>query len=72
MFPNQELRGRTVGIIGYGGIGQEIARLCSAFGMKPSALVRGNKKTGEARYRLLELRNCDRRDWKRNLNFLAG
>jgi phosphoglycerate dehydrogenase-like enzyme len=56
MFPNQELRGRTVGIIGYGGIGQEIARLCSAFGMKPSALVRRNKKPGEARYRLPELR----------------
>jgi phosphoglycerate dehydrogenase-like enzyme len=56
MFPNQELRGCTVGIVGYGGIGQEIARLCSAFGMRPSALIRRNKKPGEVRYRLPELR----------------
>jgi len=56
VYPNQELRGRTVGIIGYGGIGQEIARLCCAFGMKTSALLRRNKKPGEVRYRLPELR----------------
>ena len=56
VYPNQELRGRSVGIIGYGGIGQEIARLCNAFGMKTFALVRHNKKPGEARYRLPELR----------------
>jgi len=56
VYPNQESRGRSVGIIGYGGIGQEIARLCNAFGMKTSALMRRNKKPGEARYRLPELR----------------
>jgi phosphoglycerate dehydrogenase-like enzyme len=56
MFPNQELRGCTVGILGYGGIGQEIARLCNAFGMRTSALLRRNKKSSEARYRLPELR----------------
>jgi phosphoglycerate dehydrogenase-like enzyme len=56
VYPNIELRGRSVGIIGYGGIGQEIARLCNAFGMRTSALLRRNKKRGEARYRLPELR----------------
>lgn len=32
-FQGPELSGRTIGIIGFGLIGQEIARLCSAFGM---------------------------------------
>ncbi len=34
------LRGRTVGIVGYGGIGQETARLAHALGMKVVALRR--------------------------------
>lgn len=33
-FMLDELHGRTLGIIGYGSIGREIARLASAFGMK--------------------------------------
>ncbi len=33
-FTSQELRGQTVGIMGYGSIGREIARLASAFGME--------------------------------------
>ena len=34
IFVPSELQNATLGIIGYGGIGQEIARLASAFGMK--------------------------------------
>lgn len=35
-----EIRGRTLGIIGYGSIGRETARLAAAFGMKVLALKR--------------------------------
>jgi phosphoglycerate dehydrogenase-like enzyme len=35
-----ELRGRTIGIIGYGSIGRETARLAQTFGMKVLALKR--------------------------------
>ncbi|MGB5931772.1 MAG: D-2-hydroxyacid dehydrogenase [Anaerolineae bacterium] len=30
----EELRGKTVGILGYGSIGREVGRLCKAFGMR--------------------------------------
>jgi phosphoglycerate dehydrogenase-like enzyme len=36
----RELRGATIGIIGYGSLGREIARLARAFGMKVLALKR--------------------------------
>ncbi|MDD5287616.1 MAG: D-2-hydroxyacid dehydrogenase [Dehalococcoidales bacterium] len=42
------LRGKTIGIIGLGSIGQEIARLSKAFGMKIIA-TRRSIKTGHAR-----------------------
>jgi phosphoglycerate dehydrogenase-like enzyme len=35
-----ELRGRTLGIVGYGSIGRETARLAAAFGMRVLALKR--------------------------------
>ncbi|HET8847054.1 MAG TPA: D-2-hydroxyacid dehydrogenase, partial [Ktedonobacteraceae bacterium] len=35
-----ELRGRTLGILGYGAIGREIARLASSFGMRILAMKR--------------------------------
>ena len=35
-----EIRGRTLGIVGYGSIGRETARLAAAFGMKVLALKR--------------------------------
>jgi phosphoglycerate dehydrogenase-like enzyme len=38
--PVDELRGRTLGIIGYGSIGRETARLAQAFGMTTLALKR--------------------------------
>lgn len=48
-----EIRGRTVGLWGYGGIGRETARLAKALGMKVHALVRSQPKpTGECTYRV--------------------
>jgi len=37
---HRELRGRTVGIVGYGHIGREVARRCKAFGMTVMAVSR--------------------------------
>ncbi len=56
VFSAAELRGRTAGIIGYGAIGQEVARLCHALGMKIAALVRPQQRAGELRYAAPELR----------------
>ncbi len=39
-FVPSELRGATIGVIGYGSIGREIARLARAFGMRTLALKR--------------------------------
>jgi phosphoglycerate dehydrogenase-like enzyme len=40
-----ELRGKTVGIWGYGGIGRQTARLAKAFGMKIHVLTRSGQKS---------------------------
>ena len=40
-----ELRGRTVGLWGYGGIGRETARLAKALGMKVHVLTRSGRKS---------------------------
>jgi phosphoglycerate dehydrogenase-like enzyme len=37
-----ELRGRRVGLIGYGSIGREVARLCSCLGLEIWAMSRGS------------------------------
>jgi phosphoglycerate dehydrogenase-like enzyme len=37
----EELRGKTIGIVGYGSIGREVARMAQAFGMRVLALQRG-------------------------------
>ena len=42
LFTGEELRGKTLGIIGYGSIGRELARLAIAFGMRVLAMQRGD------------------------------
>ncbi|GAC1619080.1 MAG: D-2-hydroxyacid dehydrogenase [Ktedonobacteraceae bacterium] len=38
----EELHGKTIGIVGYGSIGRQIARLAQAYGMRILAMQRGN------------------------------
>lgn len=44
VYPMQELAGKTIGIIGYGSIGQATARIAKAFSMKVLANVRTPKE----------------------------
>lgn len=50
LFMPLELRGATVGILGYGSIGQEIGRLARAFGMRVLALRRGSTRADTFRF----------------------
>jgi phosphoglycerate dehydrogenase-like enzyme len=45
-----EIRGSTIGLWGYGGIGRETARLAKAYGMNVNVLVRGEIKTRDLSY----------------------
>jgi phosphoglycerate dehydrogenase-like enzyme len=47
-FTPRELRGQTVGIVGYGAIGREIARLCKALGLR--VLVTKRTQASSVRY----------------------
>ncbi|OGO32517.1 MAG: hypothetical protein A2Z29_06915 [Chloroflexi bacterium RBG_16_56_11] len=49
-FPPTVLRSKTVGIVGLGSIGREVARLSRAFGMRVIATRRSAKRVGRARY----------------------
>jgi phosphoglycerate dehydrogenase-like enzyme len=40
LFVTQELRGKTIGIVGYGSIGRHVARLANTFGMRVLAFKR--------------------------------
>ena len=44
-----DLEGKTAGIMGYGAIGREVARLCRAFGMDVAALERGGPDPGDVK-----------------------
>ncbi len=44
-WPFFDLEGKTIGIMGLGAIGKEVARLCSAFGMKVLSLKRGENSS---------------------------
>lgn len=42
-FPLHELEGKTLGIVGFGRIGQQVGKIANAFGLKVSAVVRSPK-----------------------------
>jgi phosphoglycerate dehydrogenase-like enzyme len=48
-YPTHTLRGKTVGIVGLGHIGREIARLSKAFGMTTIATRRSTRQPGKAK-----------------------
>lgn len=49
-YPPKVLRSRTVGIVGLGNIGREVARLAKAFGMSVVATRRSARRSQHARY----------------------
>lgn len=51
LFAPKPLRGKTVGIVGYGSIGREVARLAQSFGMTVLAAKRDVKRTDDPDYR---------------------
>ena len=48
----QELRDRTLGVVGYGSVGREIARLAQAFGMQILAIKRDLRNLEDMSFRL--------------------
>jgi phosphoglycerate dehydrogenase-like enzyme len=52
IFVGQELRGATLGIVGYGSIGREVARLGKCFGMRVVATKRSVGEVRDTGYRV--------------------
>ena len=48
--PAFELNGKTIGLIGFGGIGKQVARLCQAFGMNVLVWTRNMDPTLETQF----------------------
>ncbi len=59
-WPTMEIAGKTLGILGYGAIGREVARLAEAFGMNVIALQREGVvyRDSVPRMGLFELASC--------------
>ena len=53
-FVPDELNGRTLGIVGYGSIGRELARLAKPFGMRILASKRDARRPEDSGYAMLE------------------
>jgi phosphoglycerate dehydrogenase-like enzyme len=51
-FVPDELRGKTLGIAGYGSIGREVARLANCFGMRVLATKRDARRLDDGQYTL--------------------
>ncbi len=49
-FPTDELRGKTIGIIGYGSIGKRVAEIALAFEMNVTAFTRTPKEDSRVRF----------------------
>jgi phosphoglycerate dehydrogenase-like enzyme len=66
-FMPSELRGATVGIIGYGSIGRQIGQIAHAFGMRVLALRRsgGSGKADRQTYRIPDLATATEREPER-------
>jgi phosphoglycerate dehydrogenase-like enzyme len=45
LFVPEELRGKTIGIVGYGSIGRHVARLAGTFGMRVLAMKRNTERS---------------------------
>ncbi len=55
IFKGQELRGQTLGIVGYGSIGREVGRLARAFGMRVVATKRQTRQLQDTGYRVADV-----------------
>jgi phosphoglycerate dehydrogenase-like enzyme len=70
-YPTHTLRGKTVGIVGLGHIGKEIARLSKAFGMTVIATRRSVRAPGKTQYVDLLLPQSQMRRMLRKSDFIV-